>query len=278
MGDRSGKKKAHFEQNGEVEVKKQDDRKPSWIRKDLPAAIDVFLEESCPQLGGYLTREPVVKRIMDLVDRYLPSTERLRQGQIVWYAVDEKESSGYGKLIEKCKTTPVILDLITADDIDDLMKKMPKQQRLQKIAVRLFEQSFKQKGVLTHADVGGILKLSEGTISKYIREYERDKNQIVPRRGNIHDMGPTLTHKKIICYKYYKEGKTIESVCRETRHSKEAVARYIDSFARVRECLKENWDISKISSVTNLSKSLTKEYVDLIESKEITFEKGEIPR
>lgn len=253
-------------------------QKPTWIRKDLPAAIDLFLEESCPQLGGDLTREPVVKRIMELVDKYLLPVDRLRQGQIVWYAVDETETSGYGKPIEKCKTKPVILDLFTEQDIDDLMEKVPKRKRMQKIAVRLYEQSYKQNGVLTHSDVGGILKLSTATISKYIREYELETHEVVPRRGNIHDMGPTLTHKKIICYKYFKEGKSVETVCRETRHSQQAVSRYINAFDRVRECLKENWSVERIAQVTGLSKRLSQEYVDLIESETIEFEKGEIPR
>ena len=253
-------------------------QKPSWLRKGLPSAIDVFLEESCPQLGGTLTREPVVREIMKLVDEYLPSTERMRQGQVLWYAVDENETSGYGKKIEKCKTKPVIIDLFTQSDIDDMMNKIPKKDRMQKISVRLFQQSYEQKGVFTLSDVAAILKLSEGTVSKYIREYEKTQNEVVPRRGNIHDMGPTLTHKKIICYKYYKEGKTVEDVCRETKHSKEAVARYIDAFARVYECLKKNWDIERISQVTALSRGLTKQYVDLIQSEEIVFEKSEIPR
>ena len=54
---------------------------------------------------------------------------------------------------------------------------------------------------------------------------------------------------------------------------KEAVARYIDAFARVYECLKKNWDIERISQVTALSRGLTKQYVDLIQSEEIVFEK-----
>ena len=258
-------------------IKPKNDR-PSLIRKSLTTAIDVFLEQSCPQLGWHLTREPVVERIIEMVDHYLPPTERLRKGQMVWYAVDELETSGYGKSIEKCKTKPVILDLLTSKDIDDYMNKVPKKVRMQNIAVRLFEQAYKQNGVMTNGDVGGILKLSDGTISKYVREYEREHNETVPRRGNIHDMGPTLTHKKIICYKYYKEGKTVEEVCRETRHSKEAVARYIHAFARVYECLKENWDIQRISQVTALSKGLVKQYVDLIQAEQITIEKNEIPR
>jgi len=261
-------------------MKKITEEKPSWIRKDLPAAINVFLEDCCPQLGGDLTREPVVKRIMDLVDKYLPPTERLRQGQgqIVWYAVDEDETSGYGKRIEKCKTKPVILDLITENDIDDLMKKVPKKKRMQNIAVRIFQQTYEQKGVMTNADVGAILKVSDGTISKYVRRHEHETNEVVPRRGNIHDMGPTLTHKKIICYKYFKEGKTVEMICRETHHSPGSISRYINAFDRIRECLKEKWDVDRIAQVTGFSRRLTREYVTLIQSDTITFEKGEIPR
>lgn len=252
--------------------------KPSWARKSLSSALDNFFEDCCPQLGGELTREPVVKRIIEMVDHYLPSTDRLRQGQMIWYAVDELETSGYGKSIEKSKTKPVILDLLKQTDIDDCINKVPKRERMKKITVRLFNQAYEQKGVLTNSDVAGILKLSDSTISKYVREYEKDNNKVVPRRGNIHDMGPTLTHKKIICYKYFKEGKTVETVCRETRHSKEAVSRYIDAFARVYECLKEKWDKERISQVTALSKGLVQQYLDLIQAEKIEFAKNEIPR
>ena len=251
---------------------------PSYAKKDLPSALNVFFEENCPQLGGDLTRLPVVNEIMKMVEEYMPKTERLRQGQLVWYAVDENETSGYGKKIEKCKTKPVILDLLSGEDIDDLMNKVSKKERMKKISIRLFKQAYKQKGVLTNQDLGGILKLSSGTISKYIREYENDHNEIVPRRGSIHDMGPTLTHKKIICYKYFREAKSVEDISRETRHSAEAISRYIDAFARVRECLKENWDINRISQVTSISRSLTQVYIDLIRAKKITFEKRELPR
>ena len=65
--------------------------------------------------------------------------------------------------------------------------------------MRLFRQSYEQKGVLTDADVGSMMRLSPVTVSGYIREYEKETGGIVPRRGTIHDMGRTLTHKRIIC-------------------------------------------------------------------------------
>ena len=79
----------------------------------------------------------------------------------------------------------------------------------------LVQAKLRSERSFTLSDVAAILKLSEGTISKYVREYEKAQNEVIPRRGTIHDMGPTLTHKKIICYKCCKEGKTVEDVCRQ---------------------------------------------------------------
>lgn len=80
--------------------------------------------------------------------------------------------------------------------------------------------------MLTNAEVALLLKLSAGTVGTYRREWEKEHEEPLPTRGSIHDMGPTLTHKKIILQKLIFEGNTVEAVCRETDHSPEAVLRY----------------------------------------------------
>jgi len=105
-----------------------------------------------------------------------------------------------------------------------------KRERQKKVAVRLFRQSYEQKGVLSNADVGSIMRLSPATVSGNIREYEKQTGQIVPRRGTIHDMGRNLTHKRIICQKHFLEGKSVEQTARETYHSPQAVFRYTNDF------------------------------------------------
>jgi hypothetical protein len=195
----------------------------------------------------------------------------MQMGQMLWYAVDEKEKSGYGKSLDKCKQRPVVLDIIHETDIDDILKGIKKRERQKKVAVRLFRQSYEQKGVLTHADVGAIMRLAPGTVCKYIVEYEKETGAMVPRRGNIHDMGPTLTHKKIICQKVFGEGKSVEQTARETYHSPAAVVRYTNDFKRVRECLKERMSPKKIAFATGLSLSLTNQYVDMLKDDELPF-------
>lgn len=244
---------------------------PQYLKKGFKSALDYFFREHVPQLGGSLTRTPVIEKINEMVETYFPATERLKMGQMIWYAVDEKEKAGYGKSLQQSKLRPVILDVIHETDIEDVLKGVSHKERQKKVAVRLFSQSYEQKGVLTNADVSSIMRLSPLTISKYIREHEQDTGRLVPRRGTIHDMGRTLTHKRIICKKHIFEGKTVEQTARETYHSPQAVVRYTNDFKRVRECLKEGWSVERIAYTTGLSKSLTTEYVEMINEEEILF-------
>ena len=106
-----------------------------------------------------------------MFDHFCPPTERMRMGQIMWYAVDVDERAGYGKSIEKCKLNPVILDLVNLKDVDDLINGVKKRDRNKNTIVRLFNQAYEQRSVLTNADVAGMLRLSPGTISKYVHRH-----------------------------------------------------------------------------------------------------------
>lgn len=249
----------------EMKVQKTPEKAPVAKRKTFKAVLIQKLKEIVPSLNSPLLGEAVTDEILKLMDEYLPSTEKLRPGQVMWYAVASCEKGGYGKPIEEAQLSPVMLDLITEEDIEAQMQRIKKRERQKKVAVRLHSQAYKQGGVLTYADTAAIMRLSANTIGTYIREYEKETGQMVPRRGNIHDMGPTLTHKRIICIKHLKEGKSVEQTAWETDHSPEAITRYVNDFKRVWTCLKEGWTLEKISAATGLSDGLITQYVDMIE-------------
>jgi DNA-binding CsgD family transcriptional regulator len=234
-------------------------------RKTFKAALKHFFKVNIPSLAGDMICEPVANEIVQLVDKYFPETTHMRPGQVLWFPVDASETSGYGKKIEDCSIKPVILNLITDEDIKNYVNKTPKRLRQRAVAVRLHKEAYKQGAVMTYADTAAIMRLSPNTVGKYIREYEKETKETVPRRGNIHDMGPTLTHKKMICIKHLIEGKSVEQTCRETNHSPEAVTRYTNDFRRVQVCLEEGWTIDKISQATGLTKPLIQQYVDIME-------------
>ena len=248
-----------------MKSKYKDTGTPSGYRKDLKSALMHFFKENISALSGDIICEPVVNKVIDMVDKYLPVSERMRPGQTLWYAVDIKEKSGYGKKIEDCNIIPVILDLINEEDIEKYINKVSKRKRQTAVAVRLHTQAYKQGAVMSYSDTAAIMRLSPSTVGSYIREFEKETGESVPRRGNVHDLGPTLTHKRQICMKHLIQGKSVEQTARETFHSTAAVVRYANDYKRVYTCLKGGWDLNKIKTATGLSESLTKEYIDLIE-------------
>ncbi len=208
-------------------------------KKTFASALNRFFEEQCPQMGGELTRKVLVSKIQELVEEFYPLNTHLRMGQIMWPAVDEHERASYGKTIEKTKLKPVFVDLIAREDIEAVLKGESKRSVRKQASIRLFNQAKSQGAVLTHVDVATMMRLSPVTIGHYVKDWEKEHHQIVPRRGTIHDMGPSVSHKRTICHQVIVEGKSIEQTARETRHSPEAITRYVKDYKRILICIKE---------------------------------------
>jgi DNA-binding CsgD family transcriptional regulator len=238
-------------------------------KKTFTAALDRFFENQCPQLGGQLTRQVIVNKVQDLVDEFYPPNTHLRMGQVMWPAVDENETTFYGKTIEKTKLKPVFVDMIAPQDIEAVLKGEKAKTIRQQAAVRLFHQAKDQGAVLTGVDVATMMRLSPATISNYVRQWEKQNQKTVPRRGTIHDMGRSITHKKRICYKVIVEGKSIEQTARETQHSPEAITRYVKDYKRILACLSQGLTPKDTAFVAKVSRNLVYEYMSLIEENQL---------
>ena len=236
------------------------------VQKSFLGALNAFFAQECPQLGGHRTRQVLVQSIVQMVNEFFPETNHLRPGQTPWSCVHKGERASYGKRIDQSKLQAVILDLVKAQDIIDRANGAKLRDLKQEACVRLFTQAYEQDGVMTLAEVAILLKISPPTVSKYVRAWEQANQRMVPRRGTIHDMGPTLTHKKEIIEKLVFDGKSVEVVCRETRHSPEAVLRYITNFKQVLLCRRKKLDNRETAFAAKLSLRLVEEYQRLIDS------------
>jgi predicted transcriptional regulator len=238
-------------------------------KKTFSSALSFFFEKQCPQMGGQLTRQVLVNNIQKLVDEFYPPNTHLRMGQVMWPAVDENEHASYGKTIEKTKIKPVFIDMIAPEDIEATLKGERKMLTRQRATIRLFKQAKEQGGVLTGVDVATMMRLSPATISRYVREWEKENQTIVPRRGTIHDMGRSVTHKRQICYKMIVEGKSVAETARETNHSPEAITRYVKDYKRILACLHKGLTPKETSFVVKVSEKLVFEYVNLIQENQV---------
>ena len=165
-----------------------------------------------------------------------------------------------------CQTqlTSVVPDLVPAAEATE-RKDGKKLRVIKKEAVaRVFTQAYEQGGCLTNVEGALLLKMSPSTVSTYTREWERESQTLLPRRGTIHDMGPTLTHKKEIIERLFLQGKSVEQVMRETYHSAEAIIRYIVAFKQVLLCHRKGLSTEEIAFAVKMSKRVVEEYERLI--------------
>jgi hypothetical protein len=229
------------------------------LDKTFETAVSGFILAEFPKLGGPKVVKLLVNELKAIVEQYYPPLTNLRMGQMLWFAVAKEEKGGYGKCMKNLRLRPVVLSVVTYEDIQKRAEGVPQKEIRKSAIARMLREADGQGGTLAETDLSLILFCSNMT------EYERDNNVVLPRRGTVHDLGRSTTHKKIICEKSLRDKKATPDIARETYHSPNAVDRYLGDFDRVRFCLKKGLSVEETSFTTQLSKSLVVEYEDLIE-------------
>ena len=233
-------------------------------RKTFKAALCHLLHTEFPGLFGPAVTRLFADKIDELYERFHPPQSRFKLGQLFWAGVAVDDPPSRNKRIEDTRLVPIVLDLVTARDIDEAqVKGMRTPTRRAKI-VRLFRQAHEQGAVLSLADVSLMIHINYVRLSRLVLEHERETGTMVPRRGTIHDMGRSVTHKTIICYKRLVEQKPTSQVAQETFHSADEVEYYVQCLRRVQLCRDSGMSPEEAAQATGHSLSLVQEYLDLI--------------
>jgi DNA-binding CsgD family transcriptional regulator len=239
-------------------------------QKTFTGALEAFFFSEFPQLAGDRARRSVVQGIVDMVHRFFPATSNLRQGQTTWISVAKDEVAAYGKTIPKTRMVPVILSVMAEDEAAQRRDGKRLRDIKREAVARLCQETDAQGGCITAAELALLLKTTPSTVGTYIAQWEADNNTLLPRRGTIHDMGPTLTHKKEICRLLFLDGKTVSEVMRLTKHSPRAIDRYITHFRQVFTCKTKGLNPQETAHATKLSLRLVEEYHRLFDEYAVT--------
>lgn len=214
---------------------------------------------------GAVTAAAIIDDLLALIEQYYRYTDNsfLKQGQMVWHAVPVDEYPKKGKSIAQTKLRPVVLDIITDSDIEDMKAPLHHRElRLKKIE-RWTTQAYDQGALLSQLDLAVLLTSNEATAGAYVREYHDLYNRALPTRGNIQLIGSGQTHKRMIVALHLK-GYLVPTICQKTNHSKEAVERYIRDFESIKLLATKFDDVDLISRIIRLSPSVVKQYLDLV--------------
>jgi len=243
--------------------------KPDFIRKKFGPLRDKTLRNALahrivkefPRIGGPRICQLCADMILEVIFKHMRPRNHLTHGQTLWMAVCVNEPPRLHQRIADTTLVPVLLDLSTAEDVQRRLDRLSASQRLLHKAIRLCQQAYQQGGLLSNCDLAELLNTTDSDIAHVLTRHERLTNTVVPRRATVHDVGTGLTHKRIICWKRYAEGKEPHIVARETYHSLEAVDRYLGQYDRVRHCRLEGLTPEQTAHALGCGLPLVREYL-----------------
>lgn len=232
--------------------------------KGIQGAIKHLLEEQYAFVGGDRVQYMLIEDLIQIFKQYSRDPWNLEVGQTLWFAVHMDEKPGPGKTLSKMRVVPAILSITHEEDRQMRINGYSHQEIRRYRVARLLKEAYAQKGVLTQADVAELIGVSAGTIGKDIKVYQTEQGVILPYRGTIHDIGPSLTHKKVIIEKFL-QGIPTPDISRMTQHTEEACDRYIKAFKKVR-MLHSKMKPLEIARIIGMSERLVNEYIALIDA------------
>jgi hypothetical protein len=181
--------------------------------------------------------------------------------QVIYHAVSMQEPPG--KSIDQLRLVPVTLTISHPDDAAILKEQGVPGLRKHKL-LRFANEAYDQGGLLIQEDLALLLTTSIRTIQRDMQEM-RQRGIVVPTRGEIQDIGPTVSHKTKIVELYLK-GYEYTEIEQRTRHTGESIKRYISGFSKVVLLSNQGYSIIQIRELTNSSEKVITEYLALYET------------
>jgi len=235
---------------------------PSLLSKNFKNSVYHLIESNYGSLGGgKKLAELLAKDIDELASKHFVSRDFVRPGQMVINAVCKSDKPRVGKTIKDTEVKPVVVTLFNEDDTKEWINGARKRDMKKTRMARILKEAFESDGVLHLGDLSLIHLCCVSTSGRYVHEFEDENEMVLPYRGTVHDLGPTMTHKELIVEKFLS-GRTNEQLKKETNHSTAAISNYIRCYRKV-VTLRKMFSADEISFITGMSKRLVNQYLKL---------------
>lgn len=221
---------------------------------------------------GYSDAVPIAEFItqdlMSLIHQVSQPYERLQPGQMVWLGVPVDLPREYhGKRLGDLPLQPIVLSILTEDDVTQLQQADTSQARLAlrcRRTARLFQEAAAQGTTLPYADVAALYGMDLQPVANDVRRWEKQQGEHLPHRGRIHEIGPTTTHKAQIVESIL-QGKQIPEAARLHNHHVHNVERYYKGYNAVEVAVGFTDDQHLIALMTGIQAHVVAQYYALVE-------------
>jgi len=210
--------------------------------------------------------EAMIERILETVDAYVKPATLLRPGQVLWMAVSNDGRKHAHQPMKEIPKVPVILDLVTGDDLNALASGEAFIAIRRRRHARLLEQTFAQGGILAQGDLAALTLTAQRVVGSDIAHTRETEKRFLPYRGSVQDVGGTLTHK-VEVIRLFEAGYLEPEICRllPIIHDLPAVENYVQTYKNVVKLLERGFAPGEISGILSIDRRLVQAYVDIVD-------------
>jgi hypothetical protein len=209
--------------------------------------------------------EAMIERILETIDAFVEPVSLLKPGQMLWMAVSDDGRKHAGQPMKELPQVPIVLDLVTDEDLQALADGEEFLVIRRRRHARLLDQTKEQDGALAYTDLSAITLTSEKQVGNDVGRVEEAEERILPHRGSVHDIGPTVSHKTEVAH-LLEEGYLEPEICKKLSpvHSLRSVERYAQIYKNVIRLVERSFSPEEISGILSISKRLVEEYIAIV--------------
>jgi hypothetical protein len=212
-----------------------------------------------------LFAEAMIERILTTVEAFIRPRSQLKPGQVLWMAVAHDGRKHAYEAMKDIPLVPVILDLVTDEDLQALAQGETFLNLRRRRHARLLDQALAQGGVLAQTDLAALTLTSECRVGSDIVQVQQAEGRPLPYRGSVQDLGPTRSHKAQVA-RLLEAGYLEPEICQRLSpaHSLRSVEHYAQLYKNMLKLLEQGLAPGEISAILSLNRTLLNQYIQIV--------------
>ena len=207
----------------------------------------------------------VAQAVIHDVQSYLTTESNgRRSGQVMVNLA--RHNTGHGQSLAEISTVSVCWTVDAGESDKELARSQGQTALRWHRIERLLDEALLQGGVATQEDLAEILEVSVRTIKRDFAQLH-EQGHFLPSRGYRQGIGRGQSHKVQIIEQWLM-GATYDQIMQRTRHSLDAIRRYIQSFVRIVELHQQQMAPEQIGFIIQIGPELVRRYLAIYEAME----------
>lgn len=248
--------------------KRRSDRQETFAPMRDKTLKNVLRQQFVTEFGyenKVIFAEAMIERILQTIASFTQPAAQLKPGQLLWMAVPDDGRKHTKKRMRETPQVPVVLDLITDEELAALETGKEYALVRRERQARLLKQARAQGGVLAQSDLAAITLRHRKQVGRDIAAHQKSNGHLLPYRGSVQDIGATTTHK-VEVIRLLEAGFLEPEICQRLAipHDLTAVENYVQTYKNMLKLLERGFTPPEVAGILSISRRLVEDYLPII--------------